>query len=447
MSFVRKQLYYAAKALSRSRSPRVFEARLREYHAGIPAETTSRRLTALLRHCAANVPYYAALIEPLGGFAACERDPQALLRQMPILTKAILREQVEALKSRDYTTRRWYVNTSGGSTGEPVRLIQDEDYRACASANTLLFSALAGKTPGKREVRLWGSERDIFEGSVGWKGRLTAGLTNTVFLNAFRMTPETMREYLARIQSLRPKLILAYAQALYELAQFAERERIPIAPQYAIITSAGTLYPFMKDTLKRVFGCPVYNRYGSREVGDIASELPGREGLWVPPWNNYVEIVDEAGCPVEPGEEGHILVTCLTNFSMPLLRYQIGDTGILATEGMRNLTGQVLERVTGRVTDNFRTRQGRVIPGEYFIHLIGVVLNQGFLQKFQIVQTDYDRITLKLVTGGETFDTTEMAAKIKLVMDPDCQVQVEFVEDIPPLASGKYRYTISEVPH
>lgn len=446
MSFLRKQLYYAAKALTRSRSPRIFEARLREFRLGIPSDTSAIHLKALWRHCILHVPYYAALLEKQGGDAACERDPMAMLLRLPVMTKALLRDQSEMLKSRDLQTRRWYANTSGGSTGEPVRLIQDEDYRAEASATTLLFSALAGKMPGALEVRLWGSEKDIFEGSIGWKGQLTAQLTHTVFLNAFRMTPEKMREYIGVLNDRRPRLILAYAQAIYELAQFAERENLSVTPQHAILTSAGTLYPFMKETLQRVFGCPVYNRYGSREVGDVACELPGREGLWVSPWNNLVEIVDDEGCPVPPGAEGNILVTSLTNYTMPLIRYQIGDRGILSPQGMNGLTGQVLERVAGRITDNFRTREGRIIPGEYFIHLIGVVLNRGALKKFQILQTDYEHITLKLVSAEGPLDTQEMVSKIQLVMGAECKVMIEYVDDIPPLASGKYRYTISEVP-
>jgi len=89
---------------------------------------------------------------------------------------------------------------------------------------------------------------------------------------------------------------------------------------------------FMREKVEEVFGCPVYNRYGSREVGDIAGECKYHQGLHVLPWGSYVEIVDEAGNLVEPGVEGRILVTCLTNYAMPLIRYDIGDRGALAGE-------------------------------------------------------------------------------------------------------------------
>ena len=56
----------------------------------------------------------------------------------------------------------------------------------------------------------------------------------------------------------------------------------------------------------------------------------------------------------------------------------------------------MIENLIGRVTDVFRTKEGRIIPGEYFIHFIGVVLNKGIIKKFQVIQEkeDYTRFSL-----------------------------------------------------
>src|SRR5436305_5484158 len=148
-------------------------------------------------------------------------------------------------------------------------------------------------------------------------------------MNAFAMSPESMRRFIDVLNCKHPRLIVAYAQAIYELARFAEREKLSVAPQRAVLTSAGTLYPFMREKISHVFGCEVYNLYGSREVSDMAWELPGLKGLWAPPWANFIEIVDEKGVPVPAGTEGNIAVTCLTNYAMPLIRYWIGDRGAL----------------------------------------------------------------------------------------------------------------------
>src|SRR5439155_9041734 len=115
----------------------------------------------------------------------------------------------------------------------------------------------------------------------------------------------------------------------------------------------------------------VYNLYGSREVSDIACQLPGLNGLWIAPWGSFVEIVDDAGQAVPPGTEGNILVTCLTNYAMPLLRYQIGDRGALLEGHDWSVAGiQVLKQISGRSVDVFRTRDQTLVDGEYFTHLL-----------------------------------------------------------------------------
>jgi phenylacetate-CoA ligase len=259
------------------------------------------------------------------------------------------------------------------------------------------------------------------------------------------MAPERMREFIQTLNQLRPRLILAYAQAAYELAQFAEREGICVAPQRAVLTSAGTLYPFMRDKIAKVFGCEVYNLYGSREVSDIACEQPGLNGLWVAPWGNYVEIVDDAGQPVPPGTEGNIVVTCLMNYAMPLLRYSIGDRGALLAESPHCPGPQVLKHVSGRNVDVFRTREQTLVDGEYFTHLLYF---RPWVWKFQVVQKTHDHILFKVVrANGEPArsELEEITTKTRLVMGGDCRIDFEFADDLSPHPSGKFRYTISEV--
>jgi len=185
-----------------------------------------------------------------------------------------------------------------------VQLVQDDEYNDASAAIRWLSQQLLGCEIGQPHVRLWGSERDLEEGTKSPKARLFNWLTNTVWLNAFHMSPKSMREFIETLHRVRPRLIVAYAQAMYELARFAEREQIAVEPQRAILTSAGTLYPFMREQIGKVFGCEVYNLYGSREVSDIAWELPGMKGLWVAPWANFVEIVDDSGAlvPAAPRE-------------------------------------------------------------------------------------------------------------------------------------------------
>jgi len=374
-------------------------------------------------------------------------DPFAVLARLPVLTKGLIRANFDRLISDDLGRRRWFFNTSGGSTGEPVRLIQDRETYDISTAIRLLANELWGRRPGEPELRLWGSERDVLAGTERPARRFFNAWTNTQYLNAFRMTPERMRQVLARMNNAPPKLIVAYAQAAFELAGFAEREQLSVRPQHAIATSAGTLYPFMRERIGRVFGCPVYNLYGSREVSDIAFELPRREGLWIPPWSVYVEVLDDSGQPVAPGRSGSLVVTCLKNRAMPLLRYRIGDLGSLwpGESPFADVTGQVLQSVQGRSVDAFRTQTGIVVDGEYFTHLM---YYRPWVSRFQVVQEALDRVVYRVVPTAaqpKAQELEEIRNRTRLVLGSACVVSFEFPSDLPDPEGGKYRYTISRV--
>jgi phenylacetate-CoA ligase len=66
-----------------------------------------------------------------------------------------------------------------------------------------------------------GSRRDIDEGSKGWQARIINKISSKSFLKAFRMTFKHMREFITLLNTKRPKLIIAYVDAIYEMAKFA----------------------------------------------------------------------------------------------------------------------------------------------------------------------------------------------------------------------------------
>jgi phenylacetate-CoA ligase len=441
---LRRQLYFRFLELRGGRSPEFYKEFRRKDDRRDGQDDTAPLLSQLLTHCFDAVPYYSEAIR--SGGTNFKGDPFALLRRLPVLTKEILRSHATQLTSRDIDQRRWYYNTSGGSTGEPVRFIQDAYFRDRSTAITFLNSSWTGCEPTDSEIRLWGSERDIFHGTEGWRNATVNRLKRLRTLNAFRMTPDGMGRYIEVLNRTRPKLIVAYAQAIYELAQFARQNNLLTVPQRAIVTSAGTLHDFMRETIESVFGCRVFNRYGSREVGNIACQCACHGGLHVAPWGNYIEIVDDNDRPVPNGELGDILVTSLNNYAMPLIRYRIGDRGRLSSLSCPcGRPGQILDRIAGRNVDAFRTVDGTLIDGEYFTHLLYF---RSWVTKFQVLQRNYSEIEFRIVGASERCSQTELdqiVEKARLLLGPQCAVAFHFVTNIEPSPSGKYRYTISEV--
>ena len=391
-------------------------------------------------------------MERLGDYhSLVKQDPLKALSRLPFLTKQIIRDNFELLKSRDLQSRRWFYNTSGGSTGEPVRFIQDEVYHVYCQSLKRHYDRWTGYEVGMPKVVLWGSERDLLLGKETLRTRVGRWLRNELWLNAFRMSEEDLDQYVAIINKVKPVQILAYAQAIYELARHVEEKKLVIWSPRAIMTTAGTLHVHMREVIERVFGAPVFNRYGSREVGDIACECEAHEGLHICPFTHYVEIVREDGTPAEPGEVGEVVVTSLINYAMPLIRYRIGDMAAWADEKCRcGRAWPLLKEVTGRVTDMFVSASGTRVHGEYFTHLLYF---RDWVKKFQFVQESHTHILLRVVPAVSLEQAkriaeqehAELEDKVRLVMGPACKLEIEFVDDIPPSSSGKYRYTISKV--
>jgi phenylacetate-CoA ligase len=196
-----------------------------------------------------------------------------------------------------------------------------------------------------------------------------------------------------------------------------------------------------------VFGCPVFNLYGARETGYVGGEIPEHSGLWIAPWQCHVEVLDPSGAPVPDGVEGEIVVTSLSNFAMPLIRYRIGDRGALAPPGTgpHPSASRVLERVTGRSADVFRVRGGGIVAGEFFIYLMHM---RPWARAFQVVQKAEDWIVFRVVLEGTDYPIDgweDICSKVRTAFGTGCRVDLEIMEEIPALPSGKYRYTISEV--
>jgi len=397
----------------------------------------SQVLDGLLDHAATHVPYWRARL--VG-------DRRAAFHTLPPLDKDTIRAHDAALRSDDLERRRWWVTHSGGSSGAPIAVVQDREFVDWSQATSSWYFAHHLDTPHEvPKVVLWGSERDLFGQQRSLRARVESVLTQTRFLNSFKMDAATMRRYVATLARLRPGYVRGYAGSLLELVRFAEAEGLALPSPRFIYSTAETLTADARATIERGFGAPVFDFYGSREVGPIAGQ--GRDGLMhVFDFFNRVEVVDGAGQPVGAGGEGRVLVTTLRNRAMPLLRYDIGDTAEVAQVDPDGNV-RALRRVTGRVSDHLIAASGALVHGEYFTHLF---YGAGGVREFQVLQHAVDDVEI-LWTAPASQAGLDVAAqrdlddKIRLVLGETCRVRWTRVDAVPLTPQGKRRFTRSMV--
>jgi phenylacetate-CoA ligase len=405
-----------------------------------------KRLYNLLKYSAEKIPYYKKIVEE-NKITISEKTIFEDINKFPVLTKADIRKEFNNLH-QIIPGLNWYFNTSGGSTGEPIKLIQDINYQADSSAMTRLQFDWAGYQLGDPQVKLWGSEKDIFKQRDKMKHKFANWVKSITLLNAFCMDEKKMKGFVDIINKEKPTLILAYAQSINEFANFIKHNNYNIYSPKAIMTSANVLHPFVRKNLEHVFDCQVYDRYGSREVGNIASECEKHEGLHISIFTHYVEILNKKMQPCKEGELGEIYITLLSNYTMPLIRYKIGDLAIYTQKTCSCKRGlPLLKEVIGRDNDLFITKRGE------YIHT-GIINMQfyfkPFISKYQVIQEKKNRLLVRVCLNDKykrvnmDWELNEIKKNLLKIMGADCQVNFEITKDIKVTKSGKYRYTIRD---
>jgi phenylacetate-CoA ligase len=399
------------------------------------------RLRAFLCEVAATVPYYDRL------FRDARFDPSGLrtladLAAVPLLTKALIRSHTEDLKARDARGLQRF--NTGGSSGEPLIFYLTRERVSHDVAAKWRATRWWDVDIGDREVVVWGSPVEL--GAQDWVRSVRDRLLRTTLLPAFEMSEANLDAFVAAIRARRPAMLFGYPSALAHIARHAEGrgQRLDDAGVRVAFVTAERLYPEQREQIARAFGCRVANSYGGRDAGLIACECPAG-GMHISAEDIVVEIVDGEGRPQPAGAAGEIVVTHLATRGFPFIRYRTGDVGVLddrLCECGRGLP--MLREIQGRTTDFVVARDGTVMHG---LALVYVVRDLPGVAKFKIVQESVDRTTVRLVAGPE-FDPA-VVERIKAGMarrlGAGVAIDVEVVDDIPPEASGKYRYVTSKV--
>ena len=402
------------------------------------------RLRALIRHCYKHTSYYRRI------FDEAKIDPRDIrdrndLRHLPILTKAAIQDYGDSMISNHVPREHLVADASGGSTGMPTNFFKDLDRHRLRLADQIRHDQWCGWQLGEPYALLWGAQRDLSL-VQSFKERMIARLVDRSFLfDAFEIRESELDSMLDRLRKIKPVMLLGYANALYLFAQQVDQSQKVIPESIkGIISSAETLSDEKRKFIEKVLRRKVLNRYGSREVGLIASECGCQQGLHINSENVVVEILDGDDI-AGPGRRGEIVVTDLMNFGMPFIRYRMGDCGYLSDASCACGRGlPLLGAVEGRVSDFFIATDGTKIHGEYYTHLFYGIPE---IRKFQLIQESQTEVVVRIVTIAGPIDAlvAPVIEKIRESLGASVTINIEYCEDIPPTASGKFLFTISKI--
>jgi len=411
------------------------------------------RLRKLLNHAAEHIPYYRNRISTRANFD---------LDSFPVLTKQDIRDHFKELMSQrlrsEYENRNtrllrygWIQVKTGGSTGIPTTVIHDANFRDVGRAGRLYCQYLCGFPFGTPYFRLWGSMKEINRMQNSPAQRIMSMLAGEDLMNAFRMSPQRMEEYIKHINSQQSvDHMMAYVDAAYHLALFAKKYGIRVRPIKSIMACGGTVTDDIRTTLNDVFKARVHNSYGARDCPAIACECQ-KGGIHI--FTNHVllEVVDHRYKRLPSDQTGRILVTLLSNYAFPLIRYEIGDVGALSSESCEcGRPFPLLKKVEGRTAEFLISTEGGYISPVYIRHLIGVVHNPGFIKRFQLVQQNKKEFFLRLEIEPNVNkeqlnqEKQDINSDLKAVLGTGAILSIKEVNRIEETESGKFLYTINK---
>jgi phenylacetate-CoA ligase len=370
----------------------------------------------------------------------------AELENIPILTKADIRENKEEIKCKGVPENLFIPGKTGGSTGEPMHYYYDKRGRDWNRGCVYRSQEWSGTFLGEKTIQMTGSHYDETRfKKLKWK--MLFSLHRYKSLPISFVTDELLEDYYKTVLKFKPTSLWGYASGIYCFANFISRKHPDTDFSFlkAIITSSETLFDHQRRKINEVFGPgKVFDHYGSREFY-IASECKTHDGYHIHSEIVLLEVVDREGRQKKANELGRILVTDLTNLAFPFIRYETGDVGVLVEEKQCpcGLNLPILSKVEGRIAD-LVILPDRILSSPNFTILLS---DYEGIEQYQIVQKSKDKLILNIIKNHKFKEDYETYIKdsFKKLAGPDIELQINYVSDIPVPLSGKRRYVISEI--
>ena len=354
------------------------------------------QLRQMVQHAYASVPLYRRLWAEAGIHPNAIRTLDDLPR-LPLTSKRLLRAAYPDQALALGVDRRQLVQyASSGSTGEPFQFVMSRAEKGRRWAAMFRCWAWAGAYQGVRQVYIKDGH-SLGSFSHGLMHQIEQATTGMVGLSAYDVHDAHVDKVIAELLRYQPRVINTYPATGYRLALEMEKRgaRLPLA---AVITSGEVLFPFQREAMERWFGCQVHDFYGGEGM-DVAFQCGQSPYYHINVETTILEVTDDDGRPLPPGQPGQIVLTNLINRSMPFVRYAIGDVGALAEPGARCPCGRglpLLGYVIGRSSDQLTLPSGRQLLMWYFTD---VFRQTPGIDSFQMRQEAPDRIVIRVVPG------------------------------------------------
>jgi phenylacetate-CoA ligase len=316
------------------------------------ADHQRQALASLVRHAATASPYYRGRLE------RWSKGGDVRLAELPVLTHAALMSEFDGIvcdpRVRLADLERhvasanpgalhlggYRIFVTGGASGSRGMFLYSRAEWTLVPANYVRWITALGLGPGTRLATIGPSNplhianRAFADLGTPEPSALTGGpiagtagaAARSDEATALRLTVAMpIEDMVTALNAYQPDIMVMPPSAAARLADEQASGRLAVRPR-TILSSAEVLTDAARARFRAAWGADLYDTYVMTETGLIGAECPQRGGIHVSEDLVIVESVDEKHQPVPHGTAGaKVLVTNLTNYAQPLIRYEVPD--------------------------------------------------------------------------------------------------------------------------
>ena len=415
------------------------------------AKLQKKRLEKLVNHARKNSPYFKELYKGVGRDFDLKDLPATNKVEMMnnfdewLTDSAITMSRIEEFtKDIDNVGRmiddKYLVFKTSGSTGNPATILYDKQNIDVDSA-VAAFRTFAREEDYKAFMDNGKTTAGVF---ANYGFYLACGMSRYLQLKMPRKknkitvdvnAPED--QIIKELNAFKPAMLSGYPSNLALLAGFDE---LTIKPQ-VVITGGELLTDEIRKKLTDKFGCYVQTHYSCTEAGEIACECSEKHLHINEDWV-IVEPVDKDNNPVGYGvRSDKVLITNLSNFIQPFIRYELTDRIIVHNEKCKCGKNTCWLEIEGRTDDILEFENGVLIAPMSFYKILEEV--EG-VTRFQLVQRSKTKLELRLVANDKVkaFDAATKALKDFLSGKALTNIEIVLSDELPMAnkVSGKFNH-------
>ena len=359
---------------------------------------------------------------------------------IPIIRRKDLMDNCLSKIPPDIASKKLYLSHSSGSSGEPLFFARDAFTHAYVWVIFNDYYSRVGLSVNHRQARVFGISGSFLHKI---KVKIKDKMSNRHRFNVFNLSDEALEKWLNVFRKKRFEYIYGYTNCLVAFAQYLKSKNVVLSSVSSQLKACIVTSEVCTDKdahlLRVVFGIPIYNEYGSSELGLIGFK---KDDFWeVPDHSIYIEVVDEQSNVLPDGEVGYLVCTSLYNKATPFIRYQNGDLG-----SIRRVNGHTrIEQVMGSLNDMAVLKNGKKIPGISFYFVAqDLIESSSKVKEFLFRQVD-DFIVFEYVASEDLTNAELLTLKKGLAntVEKGIFLKAKRVPFLQRGANGKFKHFIS----